>query len=360
MFGFPQRRTDGDAGRVAAANRQCLLMRATSPLRRVLPQPVKLAAKRLLEVIPGASALVGPAFRRPTTLIDATDTAAVHAFVVRSDEFGGPDAAATKTWWQTVRFDVPTDLRVEARRLAPLSPDYLALQDRLYVAMAGSPYQPTISELTPFDKDAAAAGRLAYPFAAPQDLNRHMSAMARMVDQFDRSGALCILELGSGWGFACEYLARLGHTLVGVDVNPDFIETASRRSARQELGIDYRLGTFERLPVAPDERFDVIFTSAALHHSRTPFAALHGMVAHLVPRGQVILGSEPFIDTAVWPAWGLRTDPLSVYCIARFGWWESGWTRDFMAELFARASLDMRFADYHTDLERYMVGCQRA
>jgi hypothetical protein len=72
--------------------------------------------------------------------------------------------------------------------------------------------------------------------------------------------------------------------------------------------------------------------------------------------GQIILASEPFIPADMWPASGLHTDPLSVYCIAKFGWWESGWTREFMSGLFAQFGLVIRSDDHHSDLERYMIG----
>jgi len=37
--------------------------------------------------------------------------------------------------------------------------------------------------------------------------------------------------------------------------------------------------------------------------------------------------------------WGLRLDPLSVYCIHKFGWFESGWSADFLTAAFQRAGL---------------------
>ena len=111
--------------------------------------------------------------------------------------------------------DVPPGTRLEAERLDPLSGEYFALQDRLHETMIGGPYRETISELTPFDKEAAAAGHLAYPNCTPDVLNRHFGAMVRMVEQFSRPGPLRILEAGSGWAFSTEYLARLGHTWWG-------------------------------------------------------------------------------------------------------------------------------------------------
>ncbi len=141
-----------------------------------------------------------------------------------------------------------------------------------------------------------------------------------------------------------------------MDINPDFISATSRRSAAASLGIDYRQGTFEHPPLRPTERFDIVFCFEAFHHCRHCLTSLQAIRKALRPSGQLILAGEPFIDEAMWPAWGLRTDPLSVYCIAKFGWWESGWTTRFMGDLFRRIGLQMSFVDFHSDMERYMVG----
>lgn len=288
--------------------------------------------------------------------IDLTATDAVRAFVNRSDALGGPDAAATKTYWKQVECFVPGWLQAAASNFDPLSPNYFELQEQLYAAISEKPYIDVTSELTPFEHDTAIRSLTAYPNRAPKDLNRYFHAMAKLSDQLDAEGPCDILELGSGWGFSSEYFARLGHRVVAADINPDFIAVASRRSADARLGIDYRQGTFERPPLRPDERFDVIFCFEAFHHCRHSLAALQGIKKALRPAGQFILAGEPFIGPEVWPSWGLRTDPLSIYRIAKFGWWESGWTIAFMGEMFRRVGLQMSFVDFHTDLERYMIG----
>jgi SAM-dependent methyltransferase len=288
--------------------------------------------------------------------IDLRDGAAVRRFIDRSDELGGPDADATKQWWQRVEFVVPGWLRWQMGNFDPLSPEYFDLQEQLYTTIYGRRYTDVECELTQFDQEQAFRGFTAYPNWSPPTLNRYFRAMARLTDQFDAEGRLDILELGSGWGFSAEYMARLGHRVVGVDINQDFVAMASRRSVAAGLGIDYRQGTFESLPLQTDERFDVIFCFEAFHHCRHPLAALQVLRQAMRPEGQFILSGEPFIDPVTWPAWGLRTDPLSIYCIGKFGWWESGWTVAFMADLFRRVGLQMSFVDFHSDQERYMVG----
>lgn len=288
--------------------------------------------------------------------IDLTDSVTVRRFIERSDKLGGPDTDATKRWWQQVQCVVPGRLREQVTSLDPLSPAYFELQEQLYAAIYGRSYTDLECELTPFDQEQALRGLTAYPNWSPARLNRYFGAMTRLADLFDAEGPSDILELGSGWGFSAEYMARLWHRVVAVDSNSDFIAVAARRSAVAGLGIDYRQGTFESPPLRPDESFDVIFCFEAFHHCRHPLIALQVLRQALRPEGRFILAGEPFIDPAMWPAWGLRTDPLSIYCIAKFGWWESGWTVVFMADLFRRVQLQMSFVDFHSDLERYMIG----
>src|SRR6202034_3981405 len=125
--------------------------------------------------------------------------------------------------------------------------------------------------------NVAAAGPLAYPGRTPRDLNRCFHAMAKLMDEFARDEPSTILDLGSGWGFTSEYMARLGHHVVGVDINPDFVETATLRAGQNRLDIDYRLGCFDALPLRDDENFDVIMSFESFHHCREPLAALREM-----------------------------------------------------------------------------------
>lgn len=291
-----------------------------------------------------------------TDRIDLTDRKAVAHFVQQSDALGGPEAPPTQQYWNQVECFAPGWVRAVAEHFDPLSETYFELQEQLYTSIVGRPYLELESELTQFDQESAARSLTAYPDRPPKNLNRYFHAMAKLADQIDGEGRCDILELGSGWGFSSEYMARLGHRVTAVDINPDFIAVASRRSTEARLGINYRQGSFEQLPLRPHERFDVVFCFEAFHHCRHSWSALQRMRDVLRPAGQIIFSGEPFISPAMWPSWGLRTDPLSVYCIAKFGWWESGWTVDFMADLFRRAGLQPTFVDFNTDLERYMVG----
>jgi heptosyltransferase-2 len=293
---------------------------------------------------------------RTSGAVDITDPRAMSDFMTRSDQLGGPDAPATIAWWRDLPFTMPEELRRKTLEAHPLSVDYADLQDVIYRHITGKSYNDLESEQTYYDKDVMVSGPLAYPGRTPRDLNRYFHAMAKLMDEFHLDEPSTVLDLGSGWGFTSEYMARLGHHVVGVDINPDFVETGNLRSDRNHLGIDYRIGTFDNLPLADNEQFDVIMSFESFHHCRDPLAALRGAVSRLRDGGQVILAGEPFIPASMWPAWGLRLDALSVWCIAKSGWWETGWTREYMGFLFRGVGLRASFVDHHADMERYLIG----
>ena len=78
-------------------------------------------------------------------------------------------------------------------------------------------------------------------------------------------GDLRALDIGCGGGFLAEEFARLGWQVVGVDPSAVSIETARRHAAVSGLGVDYRVGSGERLPVA-DGEFDLAYCCDVLEH----------------------------------------------------------------------------------------------
>jgi 2-polyprenyl-6-hydroxyphenyl methylase/3-demethylubiquinone-9 3-methyltransferase len=122
-----------------------------------------------------------------------------------------------------------------------------------------------------------------------------------------------VLDLGCGGGFMAEALARAGADVIGVDPSAPAIEAAEAHARAQALGIDYRVGSGERIPLS-DASVDCVVCVDVLEHvdsvdavldeirrvlkpgglflfdtiNRTPFAALV-----LVYFGETILGLLP-------------------------------------------------------------------
>jgi trans-aconitate methyltransferase len=89
-----------------------------------------------------------------------------------------------------------------------------------------------------------------------------------------------ILDLGCGDGVLTAEVQRLGATVIGVDGAPAMVDAACK------LGIDARLmdGQILDLP----ERFDAVFSNAALHWMPNAAAVVQGVHRHLKPSGRFV------------------------------------------------------------------------
>ncbi|MEN9216165.1 MAG: bifunctional 2-polyprenyl-6-hydroxyphenol methylase/3-demethylubiquinol 3-O-methyltransferase UbiG [Gloeomargarita sp. HHBFW_bins_162] len=74
-----------------------------------------------------------------------------------------------------------------------------------------------------------------------------------------------VLDVGCGGGLTCEFLARRGAIVAGVDRSPASIAVARAHAQSQGLTIEYREGTGEALPY-PDAAFQVVVCVDVLEH----------------------------------------------------------------------------------------------
>jgi SAM-dependent methyltransferase len=88
----------------------------------------------------------------------------------------------------------------------------------------------------------------------------------------DLSRVRRVLDVGCGPGTNTHWFAAQDY--LGVDINPDYIAAARRRTGRAFLVAD--VTTYE---VDPSERFDFIFLNSLLHHIDT--ASVRRLLAHL-------------------------------------------------------------------------------
>jgi hypothetical protein len=87
-----------------------------------------------------------------------------------------------------------------------------------------------------------------------------------------------------------------------------------------------------------DENYDAIFFYECLHHSVRPWHLLQRLKNNLNANGKIVLSGEP-INEVWWKHWGIRLDPLSLYCIRKYGWFESGFSMGFLHLIFDRIGL---------------------
>ncbi|EKF23692.1 methyltransferase domain protein [Mycolicibacterium hassiacum DSM 44199] len=114
---------------------------------------------------------------------------------------------------------------------------------------------------------------------------------ARLVDAMAPRGAH-ILDAGCGPGRHGGYLARQGHRVVGVDVDPVLIEAAEQ----DHPGPQWLVGDLAELDLPArgiTEPFDVILAAGNVMTFLAPSTrvqVLSRLLAHLAPRGRAVIG----------------------------------------------------------------------
>lgn len=88
-----------------------------------------------------------------------------------------------------------------------------------------------------------------------------------------------VLDLGCGEGHLSAALARLGHRVVSVDLEPPKVTVPHFIKANLNGG----------LPLGEDELFDVILLADVLEHVPEPRSVLREAVAHLASGGQILV-----------------------------------------------------------------------
>lgn len=268
-------------------------------------------------------------------------------FVRRSDALGGPGSRGCQDFWNG--FSVVPSHQVDTT-LDPLSDRYVAEQMALYTELSGRTYEPNAHEQTNFDLERHVAATNPYDHPNPADLAMHIQRLSRAFRMGRAARGETVLDMGCGWGLSSELAAYLGLKVVAVDINSSFVSLISQRSERSGADITAVQSTFDAyVPATP---VDLVLFYESLHHAVRPWTVVSRAANALNPGGRVILAGEP-VNDIWWRHWGLRLDAISVYCIRKFGWFESGWSLPFIKRLMFRAGLApvaMRDADPEIDV----------
>ncbi len=103
-------------------------------------------------------------------------------------------------------------------------------------------------------------------------------------------GPARLLDLGCGAGLAAEALARLGHTVLGLDASGEAIEAARAHAAGRALALSYRAGTAEAL-VAEGALFDVVTALEVIEHVEDQAGFLRLLATLTEPGGTVFIST---------------------------------------------------------------------
>ena len=276
------------------------------------------------------------------------ETGDLGEFVNRSDALGGPGSPACEAFWQD--FSVKLVYQVDDT-LAPLSDEYVAEQMRLYNELSGRTYEPNADEKTSFDLERHVYATNPYDHPDAAEAAKHIQRLSRALRLGRAARDDLLIDMGCGWGLSSELAAYIGLQVIAVDINPDFISLIRQRVARTGARITPVQSTFDTF--VPDaSSADMVLFYESLHHAVRPWSVIARAASALKPGGRLVLAGEP-VNAIWWQHWGLRLDAISIYCIRKFGWFESGWSLRFIKQLMFRAGLQpvaSRDADSQIDL----------
>ncbi len=220
--------------------------------------------------------------------------------------------------------------------LDPFSEAYVAQQVRLYEEIAGHRYEADRDEHTPLDVERHARAVNPYDHSDPAGLAVHLQRLSRAFRYAKSRRDEVLLDMGCGWGLSSEIAAYLGLTVIAVDINPSFVRLVNERAKRGNRAISAMQSTFDDFK--PDQPADLAMFYECLHHAIRPWMVTSRIADSLKVGGRLILAGEP-INDFWWKNWGIRLDPASVYCIRKFGWFESGWSIGFIGQTLHRSGL---------------------
>lgn len=143
----------------------------------------------------------------------------------------------------------------------------------------------------------ANAVRWAATYDDDGDVNRRYQSDEPMLAMLRDVGDCTILDVGSGNGYLCRKLARLGATVTGVELSDEFLRLAREREAGERLGIAYRHGSVARMDFLGTASFDKAVSNYVLMDVRDYEAAVHEVF-------RVLKGGGVFVAVISHPAFG--------------------------------------------------------
>ncbi len=150
-----------------------------------------------------------------------------------------------------------------------------------------------------------------------------------------------VIDVGCGPGWTIQWLAKLGHEVVGLDISAELLDIAERRMQTDPyppyIGVpfryDLRVHDIEAAPLGLGRPARLALFESTLHHFFNPVAALRNTVADLADDGVVAV-----IEAAAPPE-GSEWDRQNVEIMDRYQTIERPYTRSQLIEMLDLAGL---------------------
>ncbi len=216
----------------------------------------------------------------------------------------------------------------------PFSDAYRLAQLALYRDVAGRDYA-TANEVTVFDIEAALHRPFPFSTGSAATTGEQLMAIGWLLRAMALPPGSRIVEFGPGWGNTTIALAKLGHHVTTVDIEPHFCELLRRRAAQEGVEIEVVQDDFlwaERC----GQRFDAALFYECFHHCADHLRLLRALRGAVVPEGRLFFAGEPITRDFPMP-WGLRLDGNSLWAIRKNGWLELGFRDDYFARALSES-----------------------
>lgn len=224
----------------------------------------------------------------------------------------------------------------------PASDSYRDLVFKLFEEIAGRSYDVR------FEAEGAANRNIKspYPYStrAKNPISENLMGVAGILNLLPVNPVAKILDVGCGWANGSLTLARSGYDVTCVDIDPSCGEIVDFWKSR--LLIDERIrfveSSFDDLEGAFNKtsKFDSIVFFKSFHHCGNPLKLLKSCYNLLEDGGFVVLAAEPITPNYYVP-WGIRCDGTSVYAIAKHGWLELGYDKNYFSEFAEQAGFSL-------------------
>ncbi len=107
-----------------------------------------------------------------------------------------------------------------------------------------------------------------------------------------RGSTACVLDVGCGQGRDALFIARLGHSVVGVDISPNGIRDLTNAAAKEGLAVKGVVADIANY--TPEGTFDVVLIDRTLHmlEQSARLAVLEALLDHVATDGRVLIADE--------------------------------------------------------------------
>jgi 2-polyprenyl-3-methyl-5-hydroxy-6-metoxy-1,4-benzoquinol methylase len=167
---------------------------------------------------------------------------------------------------------------------------------------------------------------------SPFIVNRHLQALSNTINILSSDDQIkYILDIGCGFGLTSEYLNYLGFDITSIDIGQNNVDLIKHRNPDlKTFCIDIENDDFDL------SAYDLYLFMESLHHIQKPQKIIK-KIFFSNPNCNIVLIGEPIIN--YYKYWGIRLDYLSIYCISKFGWFESGYNESYLSLLFNRNNI---------------------